>query len=161
MTLLNRISVSTILFGGFAAIAAAVSAQPTLTEIDTRLRAVEARLKALEGGAQSQAAPVIAGIPCKRLNVNGSVESGLELRTLVNGAVVGTFGEGGVYHDLESFMRPGPNRITLVFSGPGPMSNAELRCLPPDQTSSRTNILTHRPTAKKLSSETDVSLTPR
>ena len=159
MTLLNRIIVSGILFSGFSAVAATAGAQPTLNELDARLRAVEAKLKALEGGGQ--AAPAVAGIPCKALNVNGSVESGNELRTLVNGAVVGTFGEGGVYHDLESFMRPGPNRITLVFSGPGAMSNAELRCLPPDQTSSRTNILTHRPTAKKLSSETDVSLTPR
>ena len=161
MTLLSRIFISGILFSGFSAIAATAGAQPTLNELDARLRAVEARLKALEGGVQSQGAPVVAGIPCKRLNVNGSVESGNELQTLVNGAVVGTFGEGGVYHDLESFMRPGPNRITLVFSGPGAMSNAELRCLPPDQTSSRTNILTHRPTAKKLSAETNVSLTPR
>ena len=161
MTLLNRKSVSFFVSIALAGTAGSAGAQPTLKEIDARLQSVEARLKALEGGAQVRAAPATAGIPCKRLNVNGSVEADNELRTMVNGAVVGTFGTGGVYHDLESFMRPGPNRIALVFSAPGAMSNAELRCLPPDQRTSRTNIITLRPTAKKLSAEADVSLTAR
>jgi hypothetical protein len=161
MNLLNRKSRSLVVLIALAGSAGTANAQPTLRDLDTRLQAVEARLQALESGAQDRAIPAVAGIPCKRLNVNGSVESDIELRAMVNGAVVGTFGTGGVYHDLESFMRPGPNRISLVFSAPGPMSNAELRCLPPDQSSSRTTILTLRPTARKLSAEADVSLPPR
>ncbi len=118
-------------------------------------------------GTQAQAAkaPEANAVSCARLNVNGRLP-GEGLTVSVNGTTVGTFnGEAGVYQDLETRMRPGPNRIGLTFAAPGKMgpfgTEAELRCLPPGVQSSRDTILRLQPTAKRLSAEADVNYVPR
>ena len=106
------------------------------------------------------APPAAAGIQCTRLNANGSASGEAVLTVNVNGQDVGTF-DAGVYSNLEDFMTPGPNTIKLTFSGPDALVNGELRCLRPGQTSSRNTILTLRPTAKRLTAQTQVILVPR
>lgn len=81
-------------------------------------------------------APESTGIQCTRLNANGSASGEAVLTVNVNGQDVGTF-DAGVYSNLEDFMTPGSNTITLTFSAPDAMVNGELRCLRPGQTSSR------------------------
>jgi hypothetical protein len=113
-------------------------AQTAPADVETRLRALEARVAALEARAAPQAAaPAANAVACTRLNANGSATGSAMLTVNVNGTDVGTF-TGGIYADLEDHMNPGANTIRLTFSGADPMANAELRCLRPGQTSSRT-----------------------
>lgn len=105
-----------------------------------------------------------SAVSCSRLNVNGTKPGDLTVK--INGTTVGTFyGEDGVYQDLERRMQPGINRVSLTFAGPGEPgpfgTSAELRCLAPGVASSRDTILTLKPTAKRLSAETDVNYVPR
>ena len=116
----------------------------------------------LIGSASSAQTPPSApaaptGIQCTRLNANGSASGDAVLTVNVNGQDVGTF-DAGVYSNLEDFMTLGPNTIKLTFSAPDAMVNGELRCLRPGQTSSRNTILTLRPTAKRLTAQTQVVL---
>ena len=113
------------------------------------------------GQAPPSATPVAAGIQCTKLNANGRASVEALLTVNVNDQDVGSF-DGGVYSNLETFMTPGPNTIRLTFSGPGDrMVNAELRCLRPDQTTSRNTILTLTPTANRLTAQTRVNYQPR
>lgn len=102
-----------------------------------------------------------AGIQCTRLNANGRASPEAVLTVNVNGQDVGTF-DAGVYSNLEDFMTPGANTITLTFSAPGDRTvNAELRCLRPGQASSRNTILTLTPTARRLTVQAQVNYVPR
>jgi hypothetical protein len=140
--------------------AAPLPAQPSAA-LEARLRAIEARLAALEGRSAAPARPAAAAGPaCRRLNVNGSrIPPGGALSVAVNGNVVATYDEAA-YGDLEPFMRPGPNTISLAFAAApaGNTADAELRCLPPGVDSSRTVVLRLRPAPGRLRAETVVVL---
>lgn len=152
------------LFPAAAALAAAVSApspaQPPAS-LEARVRALEARMTAIEArAAPAPTAPVSAGPACRRLNVNGSrIPPGGTLSVAVNGTIVATYDEAA-YGDLEPFMRPGPNTITLTFAAAaaGNTADAELRCLPPGVASSRTVVLRLRPAPGRLRAEAVVVL---
>lgn len=147
-----------------AALAVAFSApsqaQPP-SSLEARVRALEARMAAIE--ARSASTPSGAAAPgpaCRRLNVNGSrIPPGGTLSVAVNGTVVATF-DNSAYGDLEPFMRPGPNTISLAFAAApaGNTADAELRCLPPGAASSRTVVLRLRPAPGRLRAETVVVL---
>lgn len=111
-------------------------------------------------GATSSPASAPPGVTCTRLNVNGTAAPGAVLTVSVNGADVGSF-DGGIYSDLEQFMNPGANVVRLTFAGAQGPASADLRCLRPGQSSSRTTILTLRPSASRLSAETRVNYQPR
>jgi len=163
MSKLRRTAEAAIIVLAYASSIGAAHAQPTTAELAAQLRALDARVTALENNAaatRSPAASAHSGVPCTRLNANGRADPGALLEVRVNDALVGTHDEG-IYQDLESFMRPGSNIVRLTFSSPGQGVNAELRCLPPGQTSSRATILTLRPSAKRLSAQTEVNLVAR
>ena len=132
--------------------------------LEARVQALEARVAAIEArAAEAPAAPTAAaatGPACRRLNVNGSrIPPGGTLSVAVNGTVVATYDEAA-YGDLEPFMRPGPNTISLAFAAApaGNTADAELRCLPPGVASSRTTVLRLRPAPGRLKAETVVVL---
>ena len=138
-----------------------VSAQGPASSVEARLRALEARVAALEAGQGASPPPAAAAGPaCRRLNVNGSrIPPGGALSVAVNGTIVATY-DTSAYGDLEPFMRPGPNTVTLAFAAApiGSTANAELRCLPPGVASSRTTVLRLRPAPGRLRAETVVVL---
>jgi hypothetical protein len=130
-------------------------------DLEARVRALEERVAALEGAAPAGApAPATNVVRCKRLNVNGSGFAATTVLTVtVNGETVSTF-NANAYGDLERYMRPGVNRVVLSFNAPGGTgpfgTNGELRCLAPDEQSSRDTILRLQPTRDRLSAEVAV-----
>ena len=145
------------LIAGLALLPQAAFAQPP-GSLEARVKALEARVAALEGRAP--AAGAATGPACRRLNVNGSrIPPGGTLSVTVNGTIVATY-DDAAYGDLEPFMRPGPNTITLAFAAApaGNTADAELRCLPPGVASSRTVVLRLRPAPGRLRAETVVVL---
>lgn len=157
----------------YAALAALLLATPlpalaqSAGSLEARVKALEARVAAIEsraGAGTPAAAPTnarAAGPACTRLNVNASqITPGTTLTVTVNGTTVATYDENA-YGDLEPFMQPGPNTIGLSFDSAGSGgANAELRCLPPSSRTSRTVVLRLKPTAKRLSAQAVVILTP-
>ena len=145
--------------GGLAAQAA-----PSSSSVEARLRALEARVAALEGrGAESSApAGAAAAVMCRRLSVSGSaIVAGSTLTVTVNGTVVGTF-DGNASGDLENQMQPGLNVVRLSFAAAGTSgpfgTQADLRCLPPGTSNSRSGILRLQPSPGRLSAEARVNL---
>lgn len=141
--------------------AGAAEAQST-ADLDARVRALEARVAALEGAGPAAApAPTSNAVRCKRLNVNGAGFTPATVLTVtVNGTVVGTF-SANTYADLERRMRPGPNRVGLAFAAAGTTgTQADLRCLAPEERASRDMILSLQPTRDRLSAEVDVEFVP-
>jgi hypothetical protein len=113
----------------------------------------------------AQASPQPAAVSCRKLSVNGSnIVPGSTLTVTVNGAAVGSHDQSAS-GELGPHMKPGLNRVGLSFAAPGEMgpfgTNAELRCLPPNVASSRTDILRLQPTAKRLSAEVEVNYVPQ
>jgi hypothetical protein len=106
-----------------------------------------------------------SGIPCRKLSVNGSnIVPGSTLTVTVNGTPVARHDQHAS-GELGQHMEPGLNRVGLSFAAPGEMgpfgTQAELRCLSPDEESSRDEILRLQPTAKRLSAEVQVNYVPR
>jgi hypothetical protein len=139
-----------------------LQAQST-ADLEARVRALEERVAALEGSAQA-ATPATDAVRCKRLNVNGSgFTPTTTLTVTINGETVATF-DANAYGDLEQHMRPGANRVALTFNAPGTTgpfgTNGELRCLAPDEQSSRDTVLRLQPTRERLSAETVVEFAP-
>ena len=148
--------------------AAALAAAPAFAQqsggpsLEDRLRALEARVSALEGRAAAPGAPAAPAVKCIRLSVNGAgIAPGATLTVTVNGTVVGVF-DGAASGNLEGQMRPGVNIVGLSFASPGTPgpfgTGAELRCLPPGESSSRNEILALKPTPGRLSAEVRVDL---
>ena len=136
--------------------------------LEARVSALEARVAELEARAGAAATPAPASavnaVRCKRLNINGSGFTPTTVLTVtVNGETVATF-NANAYGDLERHMRQGPNRVGLSFAAPGTTgpfgTNAEFRCLPPEERTSRDTILSLQPTAQRLSAETVVEFVP-
>ena len=145
-------------------VAASAQAQPATGDLEARVRALEARVAALEGGPAAAPAAASNAVRCKRLNVNGSGFAPTTVLTVtVNGETVATF-NANAYGDLERHMRAGANRVGLSFNAPGGSgpfgAEAEFRCLPPEERTSRDTILSLRPTAERLSAETVVEFVP-
>lgn len=151
----TAITSSKIAFGlTLVGLGSATFSQPT-SSVEERLSALEARVAALETGSARTAAAA-PGPPCQRLSLNGSsITPESALTVAVNGTTVGVF-DGPAYSDLEKFMRPGPNTITLSFASPGTGASAELRCLPPGTDSGRNVVFSFRPRANRLSAQTQV-----
>lgn len=145
--------------------AVSAQAQPA-SDLEARVRALEARVAELEAraGSAPAAGPASAAVRCKRLNINGSGFTPTTVLTVtVNGEAVATF-NANAYGDLERHMRPGPNRVGLSFAAPGTTgpfgTNAEFRCLPPEEQTSRDTILSLQPTRDRLSAEVVVEFVP-
>ena len=161
MTRAPTLLAAAALIAGLAAPLAALQ-PPAPGSLEARVQALEARMAAIEGRSapSAGAAAAATGPACRRLNVNGSrIPPGGPLTVAVNGTVVATYDEAA-YGDLEPFMRPGPNTITLAFAAApaGNTADAELRCLPPGVASSRTVVLRLRPAPGRLRAETVVVL---
>jgi len=149
-------------------LAAGAAAAQSTGGLEARVSALEARVAELEARAGATATPAPASaanaVRCKRLNINGSGFTPTTVLTVtVNGETVATF-DANAYGDLERYMRPGPNRVGLSFAAPGTTgpfgTNAEFRCLPPDEQTSRDTILSLQPTAQRLAAETVVEFVP-
>lgn len=119
-----------------------------------------AQSPATPGAAQ----PAASAVACRKLSVNGSnIVAGSTLTVTVNGAPVARY-DISASGELGRHMKPGVNLVGLSFAAPGEMgpfgTQAELRCLPPNEESSRDNILRLQPTAKRLSAEVQVNFIP-
>ena len=136
------------------------SAQPPGSSVEVRLRALEARMSALEGRTGPPVAPAAnQGVPCRQVELTGSwIPSDAPLTAMVNGTTIGTYDGNAVRTGLHGFMRPGPNTVRLSFEAPGsPQTEVELRCLPPGG-NDWAEILRLRPHGGRRTAESQITI---
>jgi len=114
-------------------------------------------LLAASAGAQAPAPAVaVAGVPCSEVSVLAVwATPEAPLTVTVNGVPVGVY-DDSISTDLDGFLKPGVN--TIGFSYPAPprgSTEAALKCRPPGATS-KTTILTLKPSPGKLQAQIHV-----
>jgi len=144
----------------FMLLADGAAAQGRPSDLDARMRALEARVEAIErrSGAGADRGPVSAGVDCEAFGV--AFRAGqTRLSIVADGRRIGSFEERGS-PILTSLLRRGPNTIVFAFASPGNADTLlQAYCTPPgaDQ---RVEILRFKPEPGALEAQVAVNMTP-